>query len=153
GVWPQRDQRPQTQDAGLSGLTGQNAKDQWVSPEEGIDPGMMLDGHDIQPLVIAQHKLVQGLLEQVGSDVRIAVLVRQADADRIRVVKYLLGPEGIGVPVVKPNIHGLFLPSLSSDYWSKNAATRSTKASGCSISGWCPASAMSSKRAPGIKAL
>ena len=71
---------------------------------------MMLDGHDIQPLVIAQHKLVQGLLKQVGSDVRIAVLVRQAGADGICTVKYLLRHEGIRVLVVKPNIHGLFLP-------------------------------------------
>src|SRR5262245_30494897 len=108
---------------------------------------MMLDGYDIQPLIIAQQKLVQGLLEQVGSDVRIAVFVRQARTDRIRPVKYLLRHEGIRVLVVKPDIHGLFLPSLVSDYWSKNAATRSTKTSGCSISGWCPASAMSSKRA------
>ena len=75
---------------------------------------MMLDGHDIQPLVIAQHKLVQSLLEQVGSDVRIAVLVRQARADRIRPVKHLLRHEGIRVLVVKPDIHGVFLPSLAS---------------------------------------
>ena len=114
---------------------------------------MMLDGDDVQPLVVAQHELVQGLLEQVGGDVRIAVLVRQAGADGIRPVEDLLRHEGIRVLVVKPDVHGLFLPSLSSDYCSKNATTRSTKASGCSISGWCPASAMSSKRAPGIKAL
>src|SRR5437899_2861730 len=114
---------------------------------------MMLDGHDVQPLVIAQQKLVEGLLEQVGGDVRIAVLVRQAGAYRIRAVKNFLRHKGIRVLVVKPNIHSLFLPSFSIDYWSKNAVTRSTKASGCSISGWCPALAMSSKRAPGIKAL
>ena len=35
-------------------------------------------------------------------------------------------------------------------YSFRKAATRSVKRSGCSSSGWCPASSMISKRAPGI---
>ena len=156
-IVPQRDQRPHAQDADVPRLAGQDAEDQRVGPEEGVDPGMVLDGDDVQPVVVAQHELVQHLLEQVGGDPRIAVLVRQAGADGIRAVEDLLRNEGIGVLALVPGVHGP-LPSSSKlirsgRYRSRKAATRSTKASGCSISGWWPASAMSSKRAPGINAL
>jgi hypothetical protein len=38
-------------------------------------------------------------------------------------------------------------------YSARKAATCSTNASGCSISGWCPAPSISAKREPGINRL
>ena len=57
---------------------------------------MVLDRHDVQPVVVAQHELVQDLLEEVGGDRRVAVRVRQAGADGIRAIENVLRHEGIG---------------------------------------------------------
>ena len=125
-VLPQRDQRPHAQDADVPHLAGEDPEDQRVGAEERVDPGVVLDGDDVQTLVVAQHELVEDFLEEVGGDLRIAVLVRQAGPDGIDAVENVLGHERIRVLALVPDVHG---------QRSRNAATRSAKASGCSISG------------------
>ena len=115
---------------------------------------MMLDGDNIDSPLVAQHELVKGFLEQVSSDLWVAILIRQAGPDGIGAIEHVLWDEGIRVLVMIPDFHGVLLSLfLAQPSCSRKAATRPTKASGCSISGWCPASAMTSKREPGINAL
>ena len=71
---------------------------------------MMLDGDDIDSLLVAQHELVKGFLEQVSSDLWITILIWQTGPDGIRTVEHVLWDEGIRVLVVIPGFHDFFPP-------------------------------------------
>ena len=73
---------------------------------------------------------------------RVAIPARQARAHRIGGVEHLLRHEGIRDFALPPGVHGV-------SQVSRKARTRSAKAPGCSISGWCPAAAMSGKARAG----
>ena len=135
-VWPQRDQGPHTENADLTYLAGQDTQDQRVGSKQGINSSVMLDGDNIDSPLVAQHELVKGFLEQVGSDLWVTILIRQAGPDGIRAIEHVWWDEGIRVLVVIPDFHGVVLSLLFAQLsCAKKAATRSTKASGCSISG------------------
>src|SRR4029077_12699831 len=97
---------------------------------------------------VAQQVLVEALFEQIRRNLRVAVSVGQAGAHRLRLVENILRHKRIDVLAMVPSLH-----FCSPDYSSRNAATRSTNASGCSISGWCPAPSISTNRDPGISRL
>src|SRR5438552_439416 len=104
---------------------------------------MVLVRDDVEPDVVAQQVLVQALLKELRGDFRLAVLVRQAPAHRVGARQHVLGHERVRVLAQVPGLHRQA---------PMKATTRSANASGCSISGWCPAASISSKRAPGIEA-
>ncbi len=110
---PQGNQCPQAQNASFASLAGQNTKEHGIGPEQGVDARVMLNGDDVEPLVIAEQEFVQAFLEQIGRDLRITVLVRQASTDGIRAVEHFLRHVGIGDLVMIPNVHGLFLDSIA----------------------------------------
>src|SRR5207249_10154329 len=112
---------------------------------KAVDPGMMLDRHDIDTEVVAQQMLVKTFLEQIGRDLGVAVLVGEAGAHRLGAVEHLLRHKGVDVLAMIPSLHGR--------YSSRKRETRSTKISDCSISGWCPARSINSNRDPGIRRL
>ena len=68
-------------------------------------PGMMLDRDDVDAELVAQQVLVEAFLEQIGGELRVAILVGQARAHRIRRVEHLLRHERIGVFAMIPGLH------------------------------------------------
>src|SRR6516225_5808398 len=139
------DQGPEREDADFLGLPGEDAQNHRAGTIKAVDPGMVLDRDDVDPELVAQQVLVEALLEQVRGNLRVTIFVGQAGAHRLRAVEDVLRYEGIDVLAMVPSLH-LFSPVYSS----RNAATRSTNAWDCSISGWCPAPSISVKRDPGI---
>ena len=105
----------------------------------------MLDRDDIDAEIVAQQVLVEAFFEQIGGDLRVAILVGKAGTHRVGAVEHLLRYKGVDVLAMIPSLHGR--------YSSRKRETRSTKISGCSISGWCPARSINSNRDPGIRRL
>ena len=130
-VGAHRDQRAEAEDAHLLGLPREDAEDHRARAVEAVDPGMVLDRDDVDAEIVAQQVLVEAFLEQIGGDLRVAIFVGQAGAHRVGAVEHLLRHKGIDVLAMIPGLHG--------GYSSRKRRTRSAKASGCSISGWCPA--------------
>src|ERR1700758_5267143 len=106
---------------------------------------MVLDRDHIDPKIVAQQMLVEAFLEQIRSDLRVAISVGEAGAHRGGAVENFLRNKGINVLAMIPRLHR--------GYSSRKRDTRSAKASGCSISGWWPAASINSKREPGISRL
>ena len=70
---------------------------------------MMLDGDNIDSTLVAQHELVKGFLEQVGSNPWVAIFIRQAGPDGVGAIEHVLWDKGIRVFVMKPDFHGVVL--------------------------------------------
>src|SRR5262249_11455312 len=119
-----------------------------IGAEQRIDPRVVLDGQHIQAQVVAQQELVDDFLEEIGGDLGIAKAIGQAGAHGVRRVEHVLRYERVRDFALPPSVH-LALPEPSQRL--RNFTTISTNALACSISGWCPARSISSKRAPGIK--
>ena len=85
----------------------------------------MLVGDDVEPDVVAEQVLVHALLEEPGGDGGITVCARQAATHGVGARQDVVRDERIRVLAQVPGLH----------QEDKNATTRSTKASGCSISG------------------
>src|SRR6266545_553443 len=96
-------------------VAGQDAHEQGVGAEQRVDPGVVLDRQHVEPEVVAQEKLVDDLLEEIGGDLRIAVPVRQAGPHGVRGVEHLLRHERVRDFALPPSIHRFSLRSSVSD--------------------------------------
>ena len=114
-ILPHRDQGAEAENADLARLAGQDAHEQWVGPEQRVDPGVVLDRQHVEPEVVAQEKLVDDLLEEIGGDLRVAVPVRQTGPHGVRGVENLLRHERVRDFALPPSIHRLSLRSGVSD--------------------------------------
>jgi hypothetical protein len=66
---------------------------------------MMLDRHDIDAEVVAIEMLVEAFLEKLRRDLRVAIFVRQARADRVRRIEHVLRHKRIGILAMVPSLH------------------------------------------------
>jgi hypothetical protein len=70
---------------------------------------MVLARRDVEAELVAEEILVEGLLEELGRDLGVAIFVGQAGPNRICAIEHVLGDEGIRVLAVKPGVHPLSL--------------------------------------------
>jgi hypothetical protein len=66
---------------------------------------MVLVCDDVDADVIAQAVLIEDLIVEPRSDLRVAILIRQAGPDRLGLFQDLVRDEGVGVLTVVPQFH------------------------------------------------
>src|SRR5208337_784100 len=94
-------------------LARQDPEDHRAGAVKAVDPGMMLDRDDVDAEIVAQQVLVEAFLEQLRTDLRVAISVGQAGAHRRRRVEDLLRHEGVDVLAMIPGSHVGFSGSRS----------------------------------------
>src|SRR5262249_51642088 len=129
-VGADRYQGTEREDADFFGLAGEDPEDHRTRPVEAGEPGMVVDRDDIDPELVTQQMLVETLFEQIRRNFRVAISVGQTGPHRLRLVENVLRHKRIDVLAMVPSLH-----LCSPGYSFKKAATRSTNAAGCSISG------------------